>query len=273
MFTCLCHLVSCIKHSCTCFRRLFLFRFQSLFLSPLESFYPIKFIRSNMWMWHQKQRQLCDLHFVFGCVFAFYLSLSVMFSIFTVLTSAFASSLSLFLSFMLSPPLCFNRSVPLFRFLLLGIVLQSKMPDAHYVPIWIANACCFSCHFRTIFHFSLLSFCKRFNDSITFASLIYFLKIKLMPLNEFVELCECLEKTASPNVVVSPICISDEIHIRHGHSPTNNNVWEIMKRLTIKFDFRAHFFYCLCQHGNEEKMVLWWVLNVVSREIQIQSSD
>lgn len=29
-------------------------------------FYPIKFIRSNIWIWHQNtSRQMCDLHFAF----------------------------------------------------------------------------------------------------------------------------------------------------------------------------------------------------------------
>lgn len=35
---------------------------------PLGSFYPIKFIKSNMWMWHQRHRQLCYLHFAYWYV-------------------------------------------------------------------------------------------------------------------------------------------------------------------------------------------------------------
>lgn len=68
MFTCRSHLVWYVNRSCSWACAPLSICLSFTLPSPLGSFYPIKFIRSNMWIWHQRHRQLCDLHFVLRCV-------------------------------------------------------------------------------------------------------------------------------------------------------------------------------------------------------------
>lgn len=73
--SCLCVILIC------CHAIIYPVSFSIIFFPPLGSLYPIKFIKSNMWMWHQRHRQLCDLHFAYWyvrtmCVRAFFHSIS-----------------------------------------------------------------------------------------------------------------------------------------------------------------------------------------------------
>lgn len=58
----------CVSSSSVVMQSFTLSHSLSIFLPPLGSFYPIKFIKSNMWMWHQRHRQLCYLHFAYWYV-------------------------------------------------------------------------------------------------------------------------------------------------------------------------------------------------------------
>lgn len=222
MFTCRSHLASCGNRFYSCFSSTFcLF---CTYHSPLGSFYPIKFIRSNMWMWHQRQRQLCDLHFVFECMYVcdfwLFLLLLYLFQLWRVVASFFVT-LHHTLRFSFDRRLVYV-CVHMFSFELL---------------MFAASRVIFV-NFSTLYCFA---FVTRLDDSYNAFGLMVISQIKWMPQNE--NWYDWL-KTASPEYCTIEyafticVCDSHQPH-RFGQSPTNlsgnqnlyNIAWEIMKCL------------------------------------------